>query len=131
MHVEYVTIERPVDYEWWQRNLATPLAGPFHDGDAHAGWFVAQKKRDYKWGAYRLPVVLYWSAPFAMEDRAEQVGDSELHAAVVGRLCDPELLWNSIAKTPITVEQYNELMELDYARYTDLIEGIVAACRNS
>lgn len=122
----WITIERERDYEWWRNCLEGRPVG-FHDDDAHAGWFVAEKKIP-KSDAYRIPAVFYWSGP--IDDIGSLVGDCELQASIAGHACNAYGLWTRVCHKPITIEEYDALMEQDYDRYFDIIQGIVAACRN-
>ena len=127
MHVEYVTIEREQDYDWWRNQLAGKTV-EFHDDDAHAGYFVAERLVP-KSMAYRLPVAIYWSGP--VDDTGSLVGDCELQAALAGHACDAYGLWLRVAHKPISDTEYNELMEQNYDGHEELIRSIVAACGNS
>jgi hypothetical protein len=127
LNVQWVTIEREQDYQWWECNLANPLIGPFHDGDPHAGWYMLEKKVPAS-DAYQIPVVVYWSGP--TDEGGEIIADCVCQAEVAGRACNADGLWTWISKRPITVEKYDELMEQDFDKYTDLIKSITAACGN-
>lgn len=111
-----------VDPYAWHAAAMAGLKPPVHS-DPECGWFLRYTGTDGKEMNYErhyLPASVYWERQIDPET-GEILGDDILRCDIGGVFVDPEAAWISIAKRPISEDEYMTRLS---ALFRDPVEAL-------